>query len=638
MMKKCLICLLLGFALIAIPSLVKAGYVDTLTAMPGLVSYWDLNEASGTTAADSVIDDLIDGNNSGIYIGSGITVGDAGPRPSDGWTGFSVDNMAPSFTKTPDAKLEMFNSYGYSGLENMSMIGWYRITDPDAISLSNMFGGLQQTDYPRYTFAVNHYPTSTSGFISQEAGTEVSQLTMTTTATGDPGDWHFLAMTYENGTTGKLYIDGTLVSSSEAETALGLEPVVAMVFGNDIGATERALHGQLDELAMFNRALTQTDVENLFVAAGGSLPEPPAEPGSTATAPFAQTATSFGSLKNYWSFLETSGSTAVDSVSGNTGTFVNVSGDLCVLDQPGPNPTVTHDGYAMEGFAADNTSAQFVWNAGGNYMESENGQVIGDPETGTTFAEGVSELTMSLWFKNNFAGQGYIAGFAEESTTGRYVFSMYSPDDKNITFYAKSDNETQLGGTVQIDESAEDWQWHHLVQVWDGEEKRLRIYVDGEEKFNRTNDSMTSNLIVPDGFYIGRDVPGNTRNLGGYVDEVMLFDEALTAEQVFELYDSAFFESNQIPGDANKDGKVDGSDVTILAGNWQYGVDGNGTASWEMGDFNGDGKVDGSDVTILAGNWQYGVTSAASSVPEPSVLVLLASFSFVVLAWRRRKN
>ena len=81
-------------------------------------------------------------------------------------------------------------------------------------------------------------------------------------------------------------------------------------------------------------------------------------------------------------------------------------------------------------------------------------------------------------------------------------------------------------------------------------------------------------------------------------------------------------QNEQIPGDANKDGKVDGSDVTILAGNWQYGVVGGG-ATWDMGDFNGDGKVDGSDVTILAGNWQYGVTAAASAVPEPGTLCLL---------------
>ena len=95
--------------------------------------------------------------------------------------------------------------------------------------------------------------------------------------------------------------------------------------------------------------------------------------------------------------------------------------------------------------------------------------------------------------------------------------------------------------------------------------------------------------------------------------------------------------SESIPGDANSDGKVDGSDVTILAGNWQVGVGGVGGATWEMGDFNGDGAVDGSDVTILAGNWQAGVTAAAASVPEPSTLALLfmAIGSFLI---RRRRS
>lgn len=41
------------------------------------------------------------------------------------------------------------------------------------------------------------------------------------------------------------------------------------------------------------------------------------------------------------------------------------------------------------------------------------------------------------------------------------------------------------------------------------------------------------------------------------------------------------------------------------------------------GDANNDGKVDGSDVTILAGNWQAGVGTSAASVPEPSTIVLL---------------
>ena len=94
-------------------------------------------------------------------------------------------------------------------------------------------------------------------------------------------------------------------------------------------------------------------------------------------------------------------------------------------------------------------------------------------------------------------------------------------------------------------------------------------------------------------------------------------------------------ETPKVPGDANKDGKVDGSDVTILAGNWQYGVVGGG-ATWEMGDFNGDGKVDGSDVTILAGNWQYGVTTANASVPEPSTLIMLVLGMIAALVLRKR--
>ena len=91
------------------------------------------------------------------------------------------------------------------------------------------------------------------------------------------------------------------------------------------------------------------------------------------------------------------------------------------------------------------------------------------------------------------------------------------------------------------------------------------------------------------------------------------------------LTEGAFGPVEKIPGDANGDGQVDGSDVTILAGNWQKGVSDGLTASWEEGDFNGDGQVDGSDVTILAGNWQHGVAAENVAVPEPNTFVLLAS-------------
>ena len=117
--------------------------------------------------------------------------------------------------------------------------------------------------------------------------------------------------------------------------------------------------------------------------------------------------------------------------------------------------------------------------------------------------------------------------------------------------------------------------------------------------------------------------------------EVRAWMEDLGVKDNYVMCDGLHEISPTQLGDANRDGQVDGSDVTILAGNWQYGVTGTSDATWTMGDFNGDGKVDGSDVTILAGNWQAGVTSDAASVPEPGTMLLLLSVLGSLLVWKR---
>jgi hypothetical protein len=63
-----------------------------------------------------------------------------------------------------------------------------------------------------------------------------------------------------------------------------------------------------------------------------------------------------------------------------------------------------------------------------------------------------------------------------------------------------------------------------------------------------------------------------------------------------------------VPGDANRDNKVDVGDLGILAANY-----GQSNASVEQGDFNKDGIVDVGDLGILAANYGYGTPGTVTN-------------------------
>jgi autotransporter-associated beta strand protein len=106
-------------------------------------------------------------------------------------------------------------------------------------------------------------------------------------------------------------------------------------------------------------------------------------------------------------------------------------------------------------------------------------------------------------------------------------------------------------------------------------------------------------------------------------------------------------------GDTNLDGKVNGTDFTVLATNFNQ----SGKA-WDQGDFNYDGKVNGSDFLLLAANFNQSAGQSAvagddlaavdtfaaenglslTSVPEPTSMGLLTVGLVGVLARRRRRS
>ena len=241
-------------------------------------------------------------------------------------------------------------------------------------------------------------------------------------------------------------------------------------------------------------------------------------------------------------------------------------------------------------------------------------------------------VSFSFWSKTDGANDGYIlcdSEYIENFFARRFGTDYYNG-------WINYNNTFSNIGPIELDT------WHHSVIISSKETGQVFWYVDGElnaewgpvseEMGNTILNGFLSDLYLGNRFDLARDFKG-------WIDDLQIYDGTLTPEDVAYLFANpgeTLFESPQVAGDANGDGKVDGSDVTILAGNWQKGVDDGLTATWAEGDFNGDGKVDGSDVTILAGNWQYGVEAAASAVPEPGTIALLLAALASLLIVRRR--
>ena len=139
-------------------------------------------------------------------------------------------------------------------------------------------------------------------------------------------------------------------------------------------------------------------------------------------------------------------------------------------------------------------------------------------------------------------------------------------------------------------------------------EKNITLLVNGEEK----------SLPLEPGW---RDLH--------YPDEHPLHPQSI---------DLAFVITGPIPGDANGDGKVDGSDLAI----WQQNYDPLGTVAntFEMGDWNCDGKIDGSDLAIWQQNYDpLGVTAGpVAAVPEPASLALMAVGGVLMFIRQRRRS
>ena len=216
----------------------------------GAVGYWRLGEASGTTAADET------GTNNGTYV-NGPTLGVAGALKGSSNTAASF-NGSTQYVDVPSSASLNISTGGVSmeawvkptvmpGLGNTGTIAMKASDPPYAY-------WLQVTDNDRAKFGVGiagvNHPLSAGGVVSA-------------------GSWYHLVGTYD-GTVQRLYVNGALVASQPLTGSVD-------VVGGDfrIGTTRASewFNGVIDDVAVYNKALTPAQVQAHYEAGAQALTE-----------------------------------------------------------------------------------------------------------------------------------------------------------------------------------------------------------------------------------------------------------------------------------------------------------------------------------------------------------------------------
>jgi hypothetical protein len=214
-------------------------------------------------------------------------------------------------------------------------------------------------------------------------------------------------------------------------------------------------------------------------------------------------------LIGYWKFDETSGTTAADSSrSGNTGTLEDI----------------------------DPTTAWVAGRKGGGALKvTSNPLTSGVRVARTPAIDGIKKFTIAAWvfltggatdFQtvlsrqiDNSDGEVFSVAFASQ------ILTLYLPRMPGLSYFARATAITPLS------------QWVHVAATFDGTTGRL--YSDGVEVARTTYTGTLTPATTP--LYLGtnKNVVSANQPLRGLVDDLLMYDVALSAEKIKALADGA---------------------------------------------------------------------------------------------------
>ncbi len=222
----------------------------------GLVGYWKFDEGSGTTASDSSSYD-----NNGTLVNS--------PNWTTGKIGGALDFNGSNNYVSMGAVLDMPERTG------ITLAAWVRID-----TFRNFATIIEKlVDNGNYRFQVNGDGTISFGL----RNTANTYQEVVTTATLTTGQWYHIIATFDDNTTGKIYINGSLSKTKTDFSIIRGATASALKVGYN-GNNNVYFDGTIDEVRIYNRTLSASEVTELYnhSGAGGGDIQSPTTPTSLA--------------------------------------------------------------------------------------------------------------------------------------------------------------------------------------------------------------------------------------------------------------------------------------------------------------------------------------------------------------------
>ncbi|MDD5385800.1 MAG: Calx-beta domain-containing protein [Sulfuricurvum sp.] len=314
--------------------------------------------------------------------------------------------------------------------------------------------------------------------------------------------WYHAVVTYD-GITQKVYKDGVKVYERAQSGAIGTNTNKLLMGARGSGSPGSFFGGNIDEVQIFDMALTAEKVMSLYnnEAAG----------------------------KNYDGSGRTCSSCLIADYHLDECVWNGTSGE--VKDSSGNNL----NGTAFNG-ATTFSPGENGFYRDGNFTNSTDYVDLGHPDLGLGNA-----LTVMGWINWQIppsTGNSWsnILSYNSSTVSDSHPFVLqHSSNNSKYEFAVTTGTNTRKYVTSSI--STQQNVWQHITGVYDG--NTLKIYVNGSDASASTV-TQTGTIMIPPAnakLEIGQwALSSSSRNFNGYLDEIKIFNGALTSIQINNIY------------------------------------------------------------------------------------------------------